>query len=427
MKINHRRALSGGLVATLAVAALAGCASSPGEASDTVKVTLANHPWNDATQEWISEFEEDSGLKVELTSYSETQLLDQYNVKLNAGSTDIDVMMYQPVVVGQLFADNRWLADLSDYVDSSAEWDWDDFQESARSTVTFDEAVYGVPLTAETEVLYYRKDLLEKAGLEVPQTMEELASAVETVAAQNPDVNGFVARGARSAAVSQFSSFLYSFGADWQDGDTATVDSDEAIEAYEFYGSMIRDFGPDGATSMGWPEAMALFTQGMAAFYPESSALYTNAVDADSSTVADNVGFAPFPEGPDGAKPYNVPAWALGVNEASTNKDNAWKFIEWMTSKQRVLDLQEAGIAGSRQSAWDDPQGVAGFPSDLVDAMRIGQANGIGHYFPAVAKIGEARDIIGDPIVAAIDGKDVREAAEKANAKLQKLLDDSNR
>lgn len=427
MKPSPRRALSGGLVAALAVTALAGCAGSPADASGTVKVTLANHPWNDATREWIAEFEEESGLTVEVTSYSETQLLDQYNVKLNAGSTDIDVMMYQPVVVGQLFADNGWLADLTEDVDSSADWDWSDYQESARATVTFDDTVYGVPLTAETEVLYYRKDLLAKAGLEVPTTMEELAAAVETVAEQNPGVNGFVARGARSAAVSQFSSFLYSFGADWQDGDTATVDSDEAVDAYAYYGSLIRDFGPDGATSMGWPEAMALFTQGMAAFYPESSALYTNAVDADSSTVADNVGFAPFPAGPDGAKPYNVPAWALGVNAASTNKDGAWQFIEWMTSKQRVLDLQEAGIAGSRQSAWDDPQGVAGFPADLVDAMRTGQENGIGHYFPAVAKIGEARDIIGDPIVAAIDGKDVAAAAAAANEKLQKLLDDSNR
>ena len=39
--------------------------------------------------------------------------------------------------------------------------------------------------------------------------------------------------------------------------------------------------------------------------------------------VAETVGFAPFPEGPAGSKPYNVPSWALGINESSENKANA--------------------------------------------------------------------------------------------------------
>ena len=88
---------------------------------------------------------------------------------------------------------------------------------------------------------------------------------------------------------------------------------------------------------MGWPEAMAIFTQGKAAFYTEANSLYKNATDPAKSKVSDTVGFAPFPEGPAGSKPYSIPSWALGVNDASENQANAWKFIEWATSKAQTL------------------------------------------------------------------------------------------
>ena len=76
--------------------------------------------------------------------------------------------------------------------------------------------------------------------------------------------------------------------------------------------------------------------------------------DGRDFTLADTVGFAPFPEGPAGSKPYNVPSWALGINEASENKANAWKFIEWATSKEQTLANQKAGVPGARTSVAAD-------------------------------------------------------------------------
>jgi multiple sugar transport system substrate-binding protein len=418
--------------ALLAAGALTSCSGGggggggDGEGSKTLRVTLANHVWTDVIKEKIPEFEKESGLKVELTQLGEDQLSDQYNVKLNAGTDEIDVMMYRPLQEGKLFADNGYLADLTDRVEGNDDWDWSDFQSGPVKSTTVEDQVVGVPTITEQEVLYYRTDLLEKAGLGVPETLDDLKTAAQTISEANPGVAGFVARTAKSAAVTQFSSFLYSFGGDFLDSKgNSAVDSPEAKEAYNYYGGLIHDFGPENvSTDMSWPEASAIFAQGNAAFYTDASSLYKNVTEAENSTVSDTVGFAPFPAGPDGSKPYNVPSWALGINEASANQDNAWKFIEWATSKDMVLALQQAGVPGPRDSAWSDPEGTSSFPEDLASAIAVSSKNGVGYDRPQVINVAEAREIVGGPIVVAITGGDADKAADDASEAFQSFLDD---
>ncbi|HEY1157651.1 MAG TPA: extracellular solute-binding protein, partial [Arthrobacter sp.] len=138
-----------------------GGGSDQAKQSGTVRVTLANHVWTDGIKAAIPEFEKSSGLKVELTQLGEDQLSDQYNVKLNAGSDEIDVMMYRPLQEGKAFAKNGYLADLTKNVSSDSNWDWKDYQEGPVKATTVDGKVVGVPIITEREVLYYRKDLLQ--------------------------------------------------------------------------------------------------------------------------------------------------------------------------------------------------------------------------------------------------------------------------
>jgi multiple sugar transport system substrate-binding protein len=420
------------MVAALGLAACGGGGDEGGSSSGskTVRVTLANHVWTDNIKKALPDFEKQTGLKVEITQLGEDQLSDQYNVKLNAGSSDIDVMMYRPLQEGKLFAKNKYLADLTDKVKSNADWNWSDFQAGPVKSTTYKDKVVGVPLITEQEVLYYRKDLLKKAGIDnPPATLDELKADAAKIAQQNPGVAGFVARTGKSAAVTQFSSFLYSMGGDFiDDSGKAAINSDAAKKAYALYGSLIKDYGPKNvSTDMCWPEAMAIFTQGKAAFYTEADSLYANATDPAKSKVSDTVGFAPFPAGSAGSKPYNVPSWALGINEASKNKDNAWKFIQWATSQDQVLANQKAGVPGARQSVWENPESTATFPKDLADAIAVSTKNGVGHDRPLVIKVPEAREIVGQPIVDAITGKDAAASADSAQQAFQALLDDENK
>ncbi|MDR2931151.1 MAG: sugar ABC transporter substrate-binding protein [Propionibacteriaceae bacterium] len=418
-----------GVVSAALATSMAGCGSSPTGGSDggstTLYVTLANHVWTDKIKSAIPEFESQTGLKVELTQLGEDQLSAQYNTKLNSGTSEIDVMMFRPLQEGKMFAKNGWLADLSDDVTSDSAWNWSDFQAAPVAATTVDSAVVGVPIITEREVLYYRTDLLAEAGLKVPTTMDELRQAATTIHQAHPEVAGFVARTNVSAAVTQFSSFLYSYGGDFFDSSgKASLDTPEALAAYEMYSGLLHDVGPANvSTDMSWPDSMAIFQQGGAAFYTEADSLYTNATDAAKSKVADSVGFAQLPAGPAGSKPYNIPSWALGMNANSQNQANAWKFIQWATSKDMTLTIQQAGVPSARTSVWEDPSGISSYPKDLAAAIVASAKVGVGHDRPVVVQVAAAREIVGAPIVAGITGGDVAAAAQKAQTDFQAFLD----
>jgi multiple sugar transport system substrate-binding protein len=410
-------------------AATVGCSANTGGGdsggSTTVKVTMANHVWTENVKKAIPEFEKASGLKIEITQLAEDQLSDQYNVKLNAGTSEIDVMMYRPLQEGRLFAQNKYFADLTSKAKADATWNLADFQAAPIAATTYQGKVVGVPIITEREVLYYRKDLLQKAGLSVPKTLDELEAAAKAIKAANPDVAGFVARTSKSPAVTQFSSFLYSMGGDWVDASgKAAVNSDAAKKAYAFYGGLIKNYGPANvSTDMSWPEAMAIFTQGKAAFYTEADSLYKNATDPAKSKVADTVGFAVFPAGPAGSKPYNIPSWALGINDASKNQANAWKFIQWATSKEQTLAQQKGGIPGARASVWADADGTSSYPKDLAEAIAASTKGGVDHDRPIVAQVVKAREAVGQPIVDSIKGSDVTASVETAVKAFQAVLE----
>lgn len=420
-----RRSFLAASAAVAGAGALSACGGGGGGDSTSLNVTLANHVWTDLITEKIKDFEEQSGITAIVTQLSEDQLADNYKVKLNAGSKDIDVMMYRPLQVGKLFGQSGFLLDISDRVGDAGDWNWDDFQTGPVELTTYEDQTVGVPIITESEMVYYRKDLLEAAGLEAPTTLEELENAAKKIKEENDGVAGIVMRSQASAAVTQLAGFLYSFGGTWiDDSGNSAIGTPEAKEAYAYYGRLLHDYGPDQInTDMSWPESAAIFAQGNAGFWIDASSLYQNVVAEDKSTIGDQVGYAPFPAGPDGSKPYNVAAWALAINAESPNQDNAWEFIKWATSPEMTLEVQKEGVPSARTSVWDDPAGTESYPEELAAAIAMNAENGVGFDRPRVIGVAEAREIVGAPIVAGISGKDTDAAADDATTKFQELLD----
>ncbi|MDR2975135.1 MAG: sugar ABC transporter substrate-binding protein [Propionibacteriaceae bacterium] len=430
MKLKNTMTAVAALALLLPVAACSPSAPKDGAESQTLNVALPTHAWTNAIKESIPEFEKASGIKVALTTFGEDQLSDQYNVKLNTKSKDFDVMMFRPPQDGKLFVQNGWLAPVDDYLKKAdAGYKWDDFLPATVDSVTVDGSVYGAPLITEQEVLYYNKKLLAEANVKVPTTMEELEAAAAKLTDRDKGQFGFLSRGQLSASVTQFSSFLYSFGADFDNGKKATLDTPEAKKAYEFYGRMLNQYAPPGTTEMNWIQAMPIFAQGKVAFYTDVSSLSPNLDDPSTSTVVNDWGVAPFPAGPAGSHPYNISAWALGINAFSESKDAAWKFMEWATGPDMSLKLQQKGQSLARASLYSSAEGTKGFRDDMIAAIKTSTAPGVavGHDRPLVVKVSEAREIIGKPIVTGIDGGDVAGAIEEAQTKYQQFLDEETK
>ncbi|MBP2479387.1 multiple sugar transport system substrate-binding protein [Crossiella equi] len=401
--------------------ALGGCSPGAPGPDAPLRVLAANHVWTRTLRERIGELEDLIRRRVSVTMLTGDQLAGAYNVKLNASATDIDVMMVRALQEQALFARNGWLADLTDLVGEDG-YRWQDFQEAPRGASTVGGRVLSVPVVTERPVLYYRKDLVAP-----PSTLDQLLAEARRLHDPGRGVFGAVGRGQRTGAVTQWSSFLYSFGGDFVVDGRSTIATPAAIQAYEYYGRLLGRSGPPGVANMSLEQAMPVFAQGKAAFYVDADAIYTSIVDPKTSLVRDRVGFAPFPAGPAGAKPYNVPSWSLGINRFSRLREDAWAFLRWASGPEMVSALQAKGIPGARTSAWADARTLAGFPPDLAEAMRANAREGIGSDRPKVLQVGRARDIVGAPLVAGVLGQPVAPVARAADAELAAFLVRDNR
>lgn len=411
-----------------AASVLAACSRGPQTAAPNapLRVLAINHVWTQAISRYLPEFEEQVGRKVSMRMLTADQLTSSFNVKLNASATDIDVMTVRPLQDQMMFARNGWIADLTDRVENDADFRWSDFQEAPRERSITAGAAVSVPVVTERPALYYRKDLLEDFG-GAPRTLDDMLEIALELERRSEGFFGYVGRGQRSGAVTQWSSFLYSFGGDFMHDGRSGIGTPEALAAYEYYGRLLHEAGPPGATNMSLEQAMPIFAQGKAAMYVDADAIYSNFLDPKISTVADTVGFAPFPAGQAGSVPHNIPSWSLAINEFSLLRDDAWEFVRWASSPQMVARLQSEGIPGARQSVWDDPATLESFPPDLAEAMRVNAENGVGHDRPEVMQVGRARDIVGRPLVSGIVGEDVRAVAADADAEFNDFLVRDNR
>lgn len=401
-------------------------------AGKTIRFVATNHPYPEAIKALIPEFEKQTGIKVNMESYFEDQLTQKLTVEMTSGSSTIDVFMTRPLQEGRLFSKNKWYEPLNPYLSDAnktpATWDWADFQKSAVEATTLNGTVYAVPIVSEWQMLFYRKDLFEQAGLKPPATLEELEAAAKKLHNPEKDIYGIVSRGQRGAAVTQFSSYLFEFGGDFLKDGKSVIDTPEAVKAIQFYGKILKEYGPPGVTNMSWPQAQALMASGKVAMWTDASTLLPGLLDPQKSKIADKVGLAPFPAGPAGFKPFNVVPWAVSVSAQSKNKDAAWEFVKWLSSKETMKKAQLAGNTTARNSIWGDPEIIAKLQPGLADIAKKTAATATPYDRPLMTAVVEARDAIGDVLVKSIESggtADIQSLAAEANAKVNELLQKS--
>ncbi|RUS43798.1 sugar ABC transporter substrate-binding protein [Cohnella sp. AR92] len=396
-------------------------------AGQKLTVFALSHPWTDGMKESLGEFENTTGIKVDLQVFPEEQLQQKLAVQFTSGSETPDVFTYRPYMEKLLYEKNGWTEPLDSYVTKNPDYAFGDISQASVDGSMVNGKLMSIPLWTDQFVMYYRKDILEKNNIPVPKTLDELVAAAKQLHDPSKDFYGFVARGQRNALVSAAASFIYSEGGDFIVDGKAAVNTPEAIRGMSIYADLLKNYGPKGALNMGWPQAAALFAQGKAAFYVDASALFKNTTDPEQSTIADQVGFATFPAGSAGQKPYAIAAWALAMNPKSEKKDAAWAFMEWATNKENVLRIQQSGVPLSRDSVWASPEGTAKFPADLAAAIKETMQIGVDHSVPQVMSVTEARDAVGSIVVKAMLGEDIDKAAETANKELQAIIDSDSK
>ncbi len=406
------------LLTVLAAVVLVSAASAQ---TKEIRVLLANHPYGELLKSAIPEFEQSSGIKVIVESLQESQLTTKLTTEFATGSSSVDVFMTRPLQEGKMFYKNGWYAPLTGY-------DFADFPKNSLSVVTFGTKTYVVPIVTEWQVLYYRKDLMKKAGIKVPTTLVELEAAAKAL--NSADVAGFASRGKGAAAVTQLSSYVYNYGGLYLDKGKAVFNSKPALDAVRYYGRILGNYGPQGATSMSWENIMPLFQAGKVAMWTDASVFYGQIVDpAKSQVPAADIGIANLPAGAKGSQPFIVVSWGMAIAKKTKNLESAQKFLDWATSKQLASRALTANITMARDSAWADKAVLATVNPDLVSTRAFAAKNGYPLDRPYMSAVGEARDRIGELVIESINTKGTSTKLETLAGdmvrKVNELLEDT--
>ena len=353
------------LFAGVLTLALVGTASA-----QTLTIATVNNGDMIRMQGLSSAFTEETGIELNWVVLEENTLRQNVTTDIATNGGQYDIMTIG-TYEAPIWAGQGWLKPL-DGLSADAEYDVDDLLPPIRNGLSVDGKLYAAPFYGESSFIMYRTDLMEAAGLEMPEapTWEFIGEAARAMTDRENDINGICLRG--KAGWGENMAFLTamanSFGARWFDEDwNPQFDSPEWKATLDTYLSLMADAGPAGASSNGFNENLTLFQQGKCGMWIDATVAASFVTNPDDSTVADKVGFALAPDNGLGKRGNWLWAWSLAIPASSQNADAAEQFIGWATSKDYLeLVAAEEGWAnvppGTRISLYENPDYQAAAP-----------------------------------------------------------------
>jgi sorbitol/mannitol transport system substrate-binding protein len=382
-----RRARSRAAAVGIATAVLASALIAPATVAQdrTINVAIVGNPqMEDIASLTPTLFTEPTGIAVEYTILEEQTLREIVTRDVGAGGQQFDVVMIGMFEAPQ-FGRNGWLVDLNQYAADDAEYAVDDLIPAVRDGLSYEGALYAAPFYGESSFLMYRQDVLDAAGVTMPDapTWDEVAEIARTI--DTDEMAGICLRGKPGWGDlgAAFTTVLNTFGGTWWlegEGDTigaAQVDQPEFKEALQFYVDLIADAGEDDAANASYNECTNQMLDGSVAMWYDATVAASN-LEADDSPIKGKLGYALAPTKVTDASGW-LWAWALAIPQNAPDKDTAWEYVRWATGPQYLVDAGEqlaGGWAtvppGTRQSLYENPsyqEAAAAFAQKTLDAM----------------------------------------------------------
>ncbi len=322
-------------------------ASASGNATSgtiTWSASPINTSGKDVRQVLISDFEKQyPNIKVNLISAPTNTDTNRATLatQISGGSATPDVFMGDVIWPAQ-FGSKQLAVPLSDYLPQSY---WSQFAPGLVQGATYKGKVYGSPLFEDQGFLFYRKDLLDKQHLAVPQTWEQLESDAQKLQKAGLVKYGFVWQGASYEGLTcNYMEYLTDAGGTATNSDytKASLDSAAAVKATTFMRSLITSgVTPSAVTTMQEPQAMSTFAAGQAAFLRNWDYAWSTSQVPSTSKVVGKVGVSPLPTFQGQTYPgySNIGGWNMYINPHSKNVAVDLTFIKFLASDQAQKDL----------------------------------------------------------------------------------------
>jgi ABC-type glycerol-3-phosphate transport system substrate-binding protein len=356
-------------------------------------VANASHFSTDASREAMeslrTRFEELTGAKVNYVPLPENEMYDKVRLELSTSSGQY-CMMETGAGGAKDYGLSGFLLALPMPPDVY------DFYEGDVAQYSIGGELYGMPKVADTNLLYWRTDLFEAAGLDPtkpPQTYDEFREYAiklttdtsgrhpgdEGFDPNNIDVYGSAFKGtAGLASTWEWYNYLYAFGGDLMDAEyQPTLNSPEAVESLQWVVDNFRTHNiyPADTPTYDYTEFHTLFIQGRVAMAVNWPYMWSMVQDPAQSQVVDKVMVGRKPgEATHGG---NIGGWSWNVFEMCKTPELATAFAKWMGSPDASLAYAEAGIGNPvRKSvaalmAEKDPVLYAAINENLADGRGV--------------------------------------------------------
>jgi multiple sugar transport system substrate-binding protein len=312
-----------------------------------------------------------------------------------------------------------------DELAASSNVDLDDYPEAYLEAARLgsEDTLYGLPFRGHAFMLFYRKDVLEQAGLEVPTTWQEVYAAAKTISEQT-DYDGLSLYYGVGTGQNLFvwMSMLWGAGGDIFDADMKPIFNNEAgIAATELYVSFLKDglTSPDAIAATEQEGNLAL-AQGQAAMFPGWSWIYESFTNPEIALpeVTSNLGFVAAPGWEGGEQTSYGYIWPVGILNSSRNQEAAWEYLKWLTSEnlssEVVLDKSNPALStviATRFSALTSPE-VNATTGGLQDAMAVALRNA--RTQPLIPEWLDVQSVLETAINEIAGGADVKETLDFA-------------
>jgi sorbitol/mannitol transport system substrate-binding protein len=366
-----RRPALGFLLAAATVLAagcgLAGAGGGGGAGSHGValRVAIVANPQMQDVEQLTPIFErQNPGIKVNYVTLPENESRAKITASVSTGSNEFDVIMISNYET-PMWARYGWITNLEPFMASTPGYDEADFIPSIRKALSYRGRMYSVPFYGESSFLMYRKDLFAKAGLTMPAhpTWSQVAYFARRLNDPKRGIVGICLRGQSGwgEVLAPLDTVINTFGGRWYDMRWhARLTSAAVQRAVSFYVNLVTRYGEPGAADDGFSECATEYTQGRAAMWYDATSAAGTIEDPASSREVGKTGYvwAPVMHTAHSGWLYS---WSLGIPSTSPNKQAAWRFISWATSRAYIrLVGQKLGWAnlppGSRLSTYAIPQ-----------------------------------------------------------------------
>lgn len=313
--------------------------------------TTEEQPERLAVQNRIaSDFEAETGISVEVVPVTESALGERATAAFAAG--ELPDIIYHPLSRTIGWAEEGILDSFAatEVVENLGE---ETYGAGALDLVRFEDGYGAVPHSGWTQLLVYRADLFEEAGLEPPTDYASIRAAIEALH-DPPQMYGFVAATdpGEDYMMQVFEHIALANGVRLVDEEgNVAVDSPEMVETLEFYDDLV-DASPPG--NLYWQQSRELYFSGNAAMIVwspfildelgglRSEVPVTFDQGKEQGTLARNSGFVARiagPSNPDGASWADVRYYGITVD---ADVDAAQQFIEYSLTEGYIDTLSIA-------------------------------------------------------------------------------------